>query len=447
MGKHTTGSLYKRGNTYWVAFVHDGKRYRVTTGETTAKKAEKKKATILAPFTARDHAEVAKTLAAKAVQAEVTAAALEAEAAEAARPRLAVADAWARFEASKTRRQCAAGALKDYAARWRRFATWWAGHAPARPAMEEVTLADAEAFVTALDKGELTAHRRNQVVQTCRYVWNVLAKEIGPRNAPPPNPFGHSANDGVKPVAEEIVSRRPLSEGELLEVCGKATGELRLLLALGVFTGARLGDACTMGWQAVDLDSGTLTFRPTKTRRTGKMIKLPMHPTLAAMLAETPSLQRRGDILPETAARYRKDPSAVSKALRRYFESCDITTRVEPTQGQRRAVVSYHSLRSNFATYAARAGVPVAVVSELLGHSPEIERRYYLNFTTADARAAVAAQLDPFAPALPALPAPATAANGPVTRDEALARIGALLTAHGVPAAARAEIAALVERL
>jgi len=43
-------------------------------------------------------------------------------------------------------------------------------------------------------------------------------------------------------------SRRELTIEELRRVCNAATGELRTLLAIGTYTGLRLGDAATLRW-------------------------------------------------------------------------------------------------------------------------------------------------------------------------------------------------------
>ena len=48
-------------------------------------------------------------------------------------------------------------------------------------------------------------------------------------------------------------SRRELTIDELRKVCQTATGELRTLLALGIYSGLRLGDCATLRWGEVDL--------------------------------------------------------------------------------------------------------------------------------------------------------------------------------------------------
>ena len=77
-------------------------------------------------------------------------------------------------------------------------------------------------------------------------------------------------------------------------VCQSATGELRVLLALGVYCGLRLGDCATLRWAEVDLPRGIIRRIPNKTaRRNPKPVIVPIHRVLREMLSETPAEQAR----------------------------------------------------------------------------------------------------------------------------------------------------------
>jgi len=56
--------------------------------------------------------------------------------------------------------------------------------------------------------------------------------------------------------------RRELTVEELRTVCQSATGELRALLGLGVYTGLRLGDCSTLRWCEVDLARNVIRRHP-----------------------------------------------------------------------------------------------------------------------------------------------------------------------------------------
>lgn len=107
--------------------------------------------------------------------------------------------------------------------------------------------------------------------------------------------------------------RRALTVKELQTVLVNATGELQTLLIIGAYSGLRLCDAVTLGWGAVDLDRGIITLRPKKTAsRTGKLVGVPIHPTLQAVLAGTPHADRLGPVLPECYAMWQTNPDGVN---------------------------------------------------------------------------------------------------------------------------------------
>lgn len=63
-------------------------------------------------------------------------------------------------------------------------------------------------------------------------------------------------------------------------------GPDRLAVALLYFTGQRISDVCRMRWS--DIDDGVITVTPQKTRRYKKVLYIPIHSRLEAILAETP---------------------------------------------------------------------------------------------------------------------------------------------------------------
>ena len=153
---------------------------------------------------------------------------------------------------------------------------------------------------------------------------------------------------------------------------------MRVLMAIGFYTGLRLGDACTLSWEQVELRQDRIVRQPNKTRaRTGKTLVIPLYPALRQILEEIPARDRHGPVVPDAAALYAKSRPALSKAITKLFTACEIETTVEGRGVRRRCLVGFHSLRHSFVTMCAEQGVPLAVVQELCGHgSPEIQRAY-----------------------------------------------------------------------
>ena len=385
MARQTKGSLVLRNRIYYLLYFVDGKRYRKSLGTSDLKEAEARRDERMAPVLLGDRA---KQLRALRHEIEDTEDERE-EAEDRVRQRLTVADAWGAFLADRSRPQPSAATLKDYCQRWQKFTCWWqSGPGRERPGMEDVTRTDANSYALYLDEANLSSNRYNQCVQTARLVFRTLA----PQCADMKNPFGETAKAGIRNKRLQCESRRPLSEGELAAVCGRAEGELRTLLAIGLYTALRLGDACTLRWEEVDLRRGRVVRQPSKTKaRNGKALQIPLHPVLSAILIETPPAARREFVVPGMSARYERDRSSVSKILRRHFEACEIETTVEGGSVQRRCLVGFHSLRHSFVTLCAEHNVPLAVVQELCGHGSPAIQRAYLHIGEAATRAGIAA--------------------------------------------------------
>jgi len=176
-------------------------------------------------------------------------------------------------------------------------------------------------------------------------------------------------------------SRCELTIDELRNVCKVATGELRTLLALGIYSGLRLGDCATLRWGEVALPRGMIRRIPNKTaRRNPKPVIIPIHPILREMLSETP-LKRRGEyVLPKMAALYNRRTDMVTDLIQRHFKACGITLHKPGTgTGGKRAVieVGFHSLRHTFVSLCRESNAPLAVVESIVGHSnPSMTRHY-----------------------------------------------------------------------
>lgn len=60
---------------------------------------------------------------------------------------------------------------------------------------------------------------------------------------------------------------------EALKVASEGT-LFRHLIVVAWYTGARLIDVCRMEWSSIDLENNILYFCPTKTKRSGRMVRL-----------------------------------------------------------------------------------------------------------------------------------------------------------------------------
>jgi integrase len=298
-----------------------------------------------------------------------------------ARVKVTIADMWKRKpwnvnRRGSTERPLSAGSIKDNRILWTKFAKW-ADTQELRFA-ENITSKEAIAFRDSLLAAKLSGDRINKAIMACLVMFDL--SEIVP------NPFV-----GIRKQAHRPASRRELTADELTAVCQAAKGELRPLFAIGLYTGMRLGDACSLEW--AEIDAGCTRIQRV-TSKTGKEIVVPIHPVLAAILQEMPR-DDSGPVMPELAGSYNESTSRVSRWIQAHFTRCEIKTHKPKTGGKsgKRAVVEvgFHSLRHSFITISAREGAPLHVIQALVGHASPAMQRIYLHASQADAERAIAA--------------------------------------------------------
>jgi len=178
--------------------------------------------------------------------------------------------------------------------------------------------------------------------------------------------------------------------------------ELKVLLHLCCWTGCRGQDGCLMQWENVDLPLNRISYVPHKTARktNHKVITLPLHPALRKALSialEWRNNNTSGEdyILPLTAKRYQYNPSGIQRDVMKIIQ-CTTglpTTTAEKNCRRKLAVNNYslHSFRHSFVSFCANAGVPLAVVAEIVGHGNPAMTRHYSHITTASKQGAIAA--------------------------------------------------------
>jgi integrase len=432
-GRQTAGRLFKRPSGMWaLRYVVNGRDIRVSLDTGDAKEAKRRAAGYLHPVQARTEVD-RREAATKALQDAADALAQ----AESQAHRLPLSEVWTRLPYDHSapgrgsRRALSTLNVEQNRIAWAKFATWATGRLGAAACMEDVTPETAMAYSQWLhDHERVTAGRHNKLLNVARVMY---------RRAGRPDPFA-----GVPRYSVRYESRRSLEIEELQRVCGSATGELRTLFAIMLYTGLRLGDAVTLEWSS--LIHGRIIRRMAKT---GKDVSLTMHPSLAAVLAEIPDACRRGPICPGLAADYRANSSNLSRTIRAHLERCGLTC-VEDGPDRRRRVsrLGAHAFRHSFATICARNGVPEGAVQAWLGHWSAAVTRIYQHWGSreTDARILAALPAAPFsAPALPpAAPfsAPALPPAAPEPERAALHRLADAGSIEEV----RAALAAAAER-
>ncbi len=360
MGRRTTGQLWQRGKTWYVTYVHQGRKHTVSLETTSKTSARKKRDELLRPFSAATDADRRREALVALEEAREVARRADMEA-----NRVPLEEVWTRFPYDHTapgrgaRRRLSPRNVIENRNGWQKFARWVKETHPGAVAMEDVTPDMALAWVRNLETVErLTGGRINKLVT---------------RLAARPEPFA-----GIQRQAVRHESRTFLDVEQLRKVCSSATGELRRLLAIMLYTGLRLGDAVTLEWSHIAAGRVSRVMA-----KTGKAVSFPLHRELAAVLDDVPAPDRRGAVCPTLAAEYRRCHTRTSARIRAHFQKCGVTV-VEEVAGRQRRVSrrGAHAFRHSFVTLAARAGVPVGVVRQWVGHTSELVTRIYEHWGT-----------------------------------------------------------------
>ncbi len=380
MAKLRKGYLIRRGKTFYAAWYVGNKQFVKTTGQTDRKEAEKELAKMMQPYLVSDEVRTLETVKARLEGAKTELVSLGEE----KFPPLVIADAWTTFERSPERPDSGDATLRQYRSEFRRFETWVAKAHPEIKTLRDVTEAHANAYAKDLAEAKASASTFNQHVGFLRLLWRVLRKEAQ-----------HTANpwELIRRRRLTMTTRRELTVDELRRVCGNAAGEMRLLFALGIYTGMRLGDCATLRWGEVDLVRNVIRRIPMKIARRKKTpIHIPIHAVLSALLNELPPRERRNDVLPELAKMYRCDSAALSKRIQAHFEASEISTHSDSQEKRIKAAVDvgFHSLRHTFVSLCREANAPLAVVEAIVGHSSPAMTRHYTHVSDHAAGMAVA---------------------------------------------------------
>ena len=192
--------------------------------------------------------------------------------------------------------------LKGCDAVFSRFADFMAQRNSAVNFLYEVTPEDASAYMTVLQR----AYARKTVRDNAKLL-NKAFERFLPVGAA--NPFAGFV--GRRAAGEsEMVHRKPFSDVELKALLDAARDDefMYPLIVTAACTGMRRGDVCGLEWSAVDLDSGMLTV---KTSKTGASVEIPIFNPLRNVM-EARKGKKRGRVFPDAADLLENNPDGLT---------------------------------------------------------------------------------------------------------------------------------------
>jgi integrase len=381
------GSLVVRGRNFYAFWRHSGKAIcRVLRDEhgapiTTRPEAEKAKARLMQIVTAEKEVKSLQQIAHAIDDKKKEIINIQ----DAQSKPLTLTQAWSVFVSPTSgRNTCGKSSLREYESKLAMFVTWMSKNHASVAALRDVTHKLAKEYLDSLIKRSVSPATYNGHLNVLRYVFKTLKDTA-------------RITDNVwlkfKPLAVLTQGRRDLTVDELKMVCGRATGELKVLFSIGTYTGLRLGDCVTLKWCEVDMKRQHIRRVPRKTaRRMPLAIVIPIHPVLGDMLAKIPTQQRGEYVNPIMAKTYLDGKrTTITNAIQDHFSNCGIETTRERENGIRRVVdVGFHSLRHTFVSMCREAGAPLSTVESLVGHHSPALTRHYTHASIESAQSAVA---------------------------------------------------------
>lgn len=420
---NNAGTLEKRGNKWrarWTSYTPEGVPVRMTKTLDATNVADARKELDALTGAAGLMSEAHDL---ERVQTRLGGIRAEIQRIEDAKPALALADMFAAYKDSPRRKKKSGrSTMHQYELQIGKFVSWMSAHYPEAKEMRQVSEGIAEDFLKHIGKSH-SPNTLNKYRVLLSAVWRTLGKTARCSG----NPW-----DSFEYVQQsEDNGRRPLTMEELVRVCSSLTGEMRVLFALGLYTGLRLGDCCLMDWGSVDMVRRLIVTTPRKTKKRKTVVDIPIRPELYAVLDETPSARRTGYLVPDMAATYERDTSAVAARIRRVFEQAGFKTRAEVDGYKNRvAKIGFHSLRHTFVSLLGNSGASLALVQSLVGHANPMMTEHYFHAQTAALANAVGR--------LPSISfgtaeANATDAEAAQRPADAVVDVEAVVTADGTP--------------
>lgn len=386
------GSLYRQGRVWWFSIVLDGKRFRRSLNTHDRDVAEIRARQYYSPAHATTRAELAASIAAARGAMHIGV--------------LPLKESWERFAKHPRRGKASVRTMHDYRAIWQAFLDWLAAERPQLRMLGDLTRVTAEDYATSLIDRNVAAATYNKHINILSLVCRTLADAAGLSD----NPFGGITR---RELAADRASKLYLTLADaaaLLDALDQGTirctniAEWRLAFRFGLMAGLRLGDAVNVRWEDINLTERTLTIRPRKLRRMGQRLVIPIIDPLFRALTDAragaqpkPPDQWRNSryITPVLHKQYTRTKAGrtvgdkgvqkmAGQIMRRALPHRHADAQREYARLQREqdrtkdpGLLGFHSLRHTFVSFAAEAGIPRAVIQDIVGHgSPAMTDHY-----------------------------------------------------------------------
>jgi integrase len=197
--------------------------------------------------------------------------------------------------------------------------------------------------------------------------------------------------------------RRPFTIPEVKRLLAVADAEWRSLIMFGLYTGQRFGDLATLTWANLDLDRDELRF---VTGKTGRQQIIPLAPPLREHVATLSATDDPREPLHARAFASVAKSGKVGTLSRQFYELMvdagmvdakkhRVTDTSTGRDGRRvLSEISFHALRHTATSLMKNAGIPAAIVQDIIGHDSEAISANYTHIDETSKRAALSKMPD-----------------------------------------------------
>jgi integrase len=172
------------------------------------------------------------------------------------------------------------------------------------------------------------------------------------------------------------------------------------MILAGLYTGQRLSDVVTLRWENIDLVRREIALT---TRKTGRRVLIPIAaPLLEYLLAVPTSDDPKEFVFPRAAAQLARSKAEHIGGLSNQFHDILVAAGLVPrrthkkskdgkgrSSRRRASEVSFHSFRHTTTSLLKSAGIPQAVVMDLVGHESKAISQIYTHVDEVEKRRAL----------------------------------------------------------
>jgi len=355
------GYLFKRGNVFYLTYQTNGKKETISLKTKNEKEAIREQKKIMGNALSATTAEkVISTIA---------------EARDIYKSKKILLDSvWDNYDKNVHRTNHSAGTLLNHKRVWLALKAWLNKKYPVVVCIDQITKSMAEEYTSFLWDKNITGDTFRNKMASIKMIYKTVLEEVK-------TPFDYIDKESENGIShsdftfDQIAKIHEVLHDSSFDVRDKE--EFDILVYIGQYTGLRLADAVTLDWKAIDIAKNNISVEPIKTKRIKRKINIPIHPDFKIILEKLPN--KTGYVVPNLAKRYLERAGTVKTDFISILIRAGLGDSETRERGSKRRKFGYHSFRTSFATIMANAGVPLAILADMMGDNVETAQKYYVN--------------------------------------------------------------------